>query len=391
MSEWKETEIGKLPIDAELIELDKCLGLIIDHRGKTPKKLGGDWVDNGVRAISAKNVHGGKLTNKEDIRYVTFDIYKCWMKDDLAKGDCLLASEGATLGEHLYWDYDFPVVLSQRLFCIRTNPLKLDPKYFYAFVTSNYFQNQIHGRASGTSVFGLRQTEVRKMLISLIPLERQKVIGEIHYNLNKKIDLLYRQNATLEKMAEALFMNCFIEDAKEEWGVIKLGKFVKPQKGKNITRDEANHGEFPVVAGGVEPSCYHNKSNTKAPVITISSSGANAGYVRLYHTPVWSSDSSYIDETITPYVYTFYVFLKMNQSIIFDKQEGSAQPHIYPTHIMDLDILDYPEILLTEFEEEVKCYFQKIKINQTQISTLTSLRDTLLPKLMSGEVRVKND
>ena len=134
MSKLKETEIGLIPIDAEINELRDCIELIIDHRGKTPKKLGGDWVEKGVPAISAKNVHNGELTDQSSIGYVTHEIYKKWMKEDVKKGDCFLVSEGATLGEYLYWDFDFPIVLSQRLFCIRTNPKVLYSKYFYAYM-----------------------------------------------------------------------------------------------------------------------------------------------------------------------------------------------------------------------------------------------------------------
>lgn len=78
----------------------------------------------------------------------------------------------------------------------------------------------------------------------------------------------------------------------------------------------------------------------------------------------------------------------MNQDLLFDKQEGSAQPHIYPSHIMELEISNMPESAIIRFETEVKPMFEKIKSNQTQIRTLTALRDTLLPKLMSGEVRL---
>jgi type I restriction enzyme S subunit len=112
------------------------------------------------------------------------------------------------------------------------------------------------------------------------------------------------------------YIKWLMEDAKEDWEDVKLGYFLQPQKGRNITKSEAVDGEYPVVAGGLEPSCYHNKSNTKAPVITVSASGANAGFIRLYNSPVWSSDSSFIDETITPYLYTFYVLLKLNQDSI---------------------------------------------------------------------------
>ena len=67
------------------VELGKVIKKIIDYRGKTPKKLGGDWVDSGIRVISAKNVHAGKLDNLESIRYVNAQIYSKWMKDEIQK------------------------------------------------------------------------------------------------------------------------------------------------------------------------------------------------------------------------------------------------------------------------------------------------------------------
>ncbi len=190
-------------------------------------------------------------------------------------------------------------------------------------------------------------------------------------------------------MAEALFRKWFIEEAKEDWEVINFGKIACPKRGKNITKSQTIAGAYPVVAGGIEPSCYHNEYNTLEPVVTISSSGANAGYVRLYHSKVWASDCSYIDYSVTPYLYFSYVFLKINQHILFDKQTGSAQPHIYPSQIMELELCNYPEELMIKFENWCKNIFKKIKQNKNQIRTLENLRDTLLPKLMSGEVRVR--
>lgn len=108
----------------------------------------------------------------------------------------------------------------------------------------------------------------------------------------------------------------------------------------------------------------------------------------MHHNSVWSSDSSFIDNTITKYIYFFYVFLKFNQEVLTDKQEGSAQPHIYPSHIMELKMLNYPLSLIEFFENKVKGNFEKIKFNHNQIQTLETLRDNLLPKLMSGEIRV---
>ena len=192
-------------------ELGDCLELVIDHRGKTPKKLGADWIQAGIPTISAKNVNGGRLVSTDSIRHVSFDIYKKWMKVDVKREDCFLVSEGATLGECMLWDYDHPIVLGQRIFCLRANPAILYPRYLYAYMTSNGFQSEIIGRATGTSVDGLRQTEVLKLKIKLPPLNQQRQIGDVLYYLNKKIELNRQMNATLEAMARALFQSWFVD------------------------------------------------------------------------------------------------------------------------------------------------------------------------------------
>jgi len=192
-------------------ELGECLELVIDHRGKTPKKLGADWVYSGVPTISAKNVNGGRLIATDEIRYVSYDVYKRWMKEDVKRGDCFLVSEGATLGECMMWDYDYPVVLGQRIFCLRANPSVLYPRYLYAYMTSASFQAEIVGRATGTSVDGLRQTEVLKLKLRMPPLDTQRHIGDTLYNLDKRIELNLRMNGTLEAMARALFQSWFVD------------------------------------------------------------------------------------------------------------------------------------------------------------------------------------
>ncbi|QYH37619.1 restriction endonuclease subunit S [Algoriphagus sp. NBT04N3] len=205
------SEIGWIPESAELVPLGELLETVIDHRGKTPKKLGGDWEKEGIPAISAKNVHNGVLTNKDDIRCVSKSIYKKWMKEDVKRGDILLASEGATMGEYLYWDYDYPIVLSQRLFCLRADNKRLNSKYLYAFIRSESFQKQLSGRATGTSVFGVRQSTLLEILVPIIDYKSQEFIGNTIYQLEKKIDLNRQMNQTLEAMAQCLFNSWFVD------------------------------------------------------------------------------------------------------------------------------------------------------------------------------------
>ena len=310
------------------------------------------------------------------IRYVEKALYN---------EESILIPRKGTLNNIIYKDEPFWTV--DTMFWTELNKKIIVPKYLFYQLSLIDFSNMNVGSAVPSMTIPI----LNDIDIYVPSIPAQTAISSILSSLDDKIDLLHRQNATLEKMAETLFRQWFVEEAKEEWDEINFGEFVTPKKGKNITKSEVVEGSYPVVAGGLEPSCYHIEANTKSPVITISASGANAGYIRLYTTPVWSSDSSYIDESITPYVYFCYVFLKINQSKLTDKQEGSAQPHIYPSHIMELDFMSYPESIIKVFEESARPLFNKIKSNQTQIRTLTALRDTLLPKLMSGEVRVEPD
>jgi type I restriction enzyme, S subunit len=389
MSEWKEILLG------EVIEV------VNGYAFKSSDFLESK-IDNSLPVIKIKNVANGDV----HLNGCQFHKYNQSLDKFVVKtGDVLLALTGnhpevmtQVVGEASRYKLSEKAFLNQRVAkVLPKDSHELNNDFLYYFLkddnTHDYIASQSTGSANQANI---SKVDIENIPLNLPPLPEQAAIAEVLSSLDDKIDLLHRQNKTLEQLAETLFRQWFMhrpelaegEEAEESWKEITFGELAKPKKGKNLTKSEAVNGEFPVVAGGIEPSCYHNKANTKSPVITVSASGANAGYVRLYHTPVWSSDSSYIDETITPYVYFSYVFLKVNQRQLTDKQEGSAQPHIYPSHIMELDMLNYPEKLIEKFEKEVTPLFHKIKSNTQQIRTLTQLRDTLLPKLMSGEVRV---
>lgn len=169
-----------------------------------------------------------------------------------------------------------------------------------------------------------------------------------------------------------------------------IGDLITPQRGKNLLSKDAIPGKIPVVAGGLEPATYHNQSNTISPVLTISASGANAGFVNLWNIPVWSSDSSFIDSTMTNDVYFWYVMLKKRQQEIFDAQTGSAQPHIYPKHIAAMPITDLKSDDIMLFTEFVTPLFQTIGSNKQENIKLAKIRDSLLPKLLSGELDISD-
>lgn len=159
-----------------------------------------------------------------------------------------------------------------------------------------------------------------------------------------------------------------------------ISNYLLPKRGKNLLKKNVIPGKVPVVAGGLKPAAFHNESNTKAPVITISASGANAGFLQIWGQEVWSSDSSYIDPAIAENIFFWYILLKNKQEQIFDAQSGSAQPHIYPKHIGNLLVPSLNMIRVREFNNLVTPIFNKIFQNQKENNSLEELKEYLLKK-----------
>ena len=376
----------------EIFNLGDCLELIIDHRGKTPKKLGADFVSSGVPVLSAKHVHNGSLSNVDELRYVDYDVYRRWMKEDLKKGDCLLSSEGATLGECLYWDFDYPVVLGQRLFGLRAKKGVLDAKYLYALMRTPDFQGQVQARASGTSVFGLRQTEVLEIEIQLPSLEDQIKIGEFVYLLNSKIDLLHRNNKTLEEMAETLFRR-----ALENSVTINLGEIIEIFDNKriplsSIQRSLMQEGELYPYYGAATIMDYVNEFIFDGDFLLVGEDGTvqdEDGYPILQRLigKAWVNNHTHVLKAVSPFTNDLLEVILKSTSVSHIVT-GAVQPKINQASLKSLEIV-IPSLGIEELGKRIGMLFAKRHLNKQQIKSLETTRNTLLPKLMSGQVRVQ--
>ena len=260
----------------------------------------------------------------------------------------------------------------------------------------------ITGNAVGTTMLNLSKGILSNLPLLVPSHEDQRRIASILSSLDRKIELNNKINADLEEMAQAIFKNWFVDfepfkDGKfvdselgmipEEWKVGRLGELCNFKRGKNLLTKNAIDEGVPVVAGGLEPSCYHNVANTGAPVITVSGSGANAGFMRMYHVPVWASDCSFIDISCENF-YFVYCFLKVNSKLLKHAQTGAVQPHVKPSDIHDFELVIPDKESIYDFQDKVKPFFDKIALIQKENSRLSLLRDTLLPRLMSGELEV---
>ncbi|MEW5968498.1 MAG: restriction endonuclease subunit S [Pseudomonadota bacterium] len=408
------------------------------------------YVKNGVPVIRGTNLTGGKRFSGDWV-FISEDLAEQLENCCVSKGDLVFPHRGA-IGEVGLVDDIFPkYMMSSSLMKLRCNPNLADSEFIYYFFKSNQGKHELLKNASqvGTPGIGQPLSSLKSIEITLPSLSQQKKIAKILSDLDDKIHLNNQVNQTLESISQAVFKSWFIDvepvkakiQAKEAhkdpelaamcaitgkseseiqqmektdfvelqamaalfpdelvnselgkipkgWELCSFDHIVKAKKGKNITKKIALGGEIPVVAGGLEPAYFHNIHNVEGPTVTISASGANAGYVNIYHENIWASDCSFISKQETPYLYSVYTFLKIKQQEITNMQQGAAQPHVYPKDLSRLKFLDIPEDLWFKTEKILEKLFLKIALNSKEANVLRAIRDNLLPKLLLGEIDV---
>ena len=252
--------------------------------------------------------------------------------------------------------------------------------------------------------------------INLPPLETQQKIAKILSDIDDKIEVLHQINDNLAELAKTIYDYWFVQfdfpdengkpyktsggkmvynevlkrEIPEGWEVKKLKKYAFIKKGTLITEKQANtNGNIKVVSAGLDFSYYHDKSNFLENTITISASGANAGFINFWREPIFACDCTTVrGNNLTETLY-IYQFLKILQDYIYQQAKGSAQPHIYPKDIEDLNIIIPNENEIKKCGEYVNDLNQKILLNLKEIQHLQSLRDWLLPMLMNGQISVE--
>lgn len=166
------TEIGTYPSDWRIATLGDVLETIIDRRGVTPTKLGSEWSEEGIIALSAKSVKNHELVNLDIANRVDEELYNRWMQQKLKPQDILMTSE-APLGEFYYLADFCEYCLSQRLFAMRANKALIEPTLLYFQLTDTIGKHQIDIRSTGTTVTGIRQSELIKVPVVIPPKDVQ--------------------------------------------------------------------------------------------------------------------------------------------------------------------------------------------------------------------------
>lgn len=386
--EWKEIRLG-----------DVCtkIGSGATPSGGKEAYKGGDY-----HLIRSQNILDFAFS-KDGLASINDEQANKLKNVEIIQGDVLLNITGDSVARCCIVPSEIlPARVTQHVAIIRPRKEELDNNYLLYYL--QYYKRQLLQIASA----GATRNAITKAMIEnlILPcpknLADQRRIASILSSLDRKIELNNKINADLEEMAQAIFKNWFVDfepfkDGKfvdselgmipEGWKVGTLGELCNFKRGKNLLTKNAIDEGVPVVAGGLEPSCYHNVANTGAPVITVSGSGANAGFMRMYHVPVWASDCSFIDISCENF-YFVYCFLKVNSKLLKHAQTGAVQPHVKPSDIHDFELVIPDKESIYDFQDKVKPFFDKIALIQKENSRLSLLRDTLLPRLMSGELEV---
>jgi type I restriction enzyme, S subunit len=420
MSEWKEVKIEQL-CEAIIDCVNKTAPIVEEV---TP-----------YRMIRTTNVKDGRI-DLSSTNYVTEDIFRKWTRRSmLKKGDIILTRE-APLGEVGKIIDGENLFLGQRLMMYRPDPDIVDPEFlFYAFL-SKEVQYQIKSFGMGSTVEHMRVGDCSEIIIKAPGLEEQHEIGKTLSHLDRKIENLRKQNETLERIAQTLFKHWFVDfEFPNDEG--------KPYKSSGGEMMRSELGEIPVswrvgtlgdeveTLGGGTPSTtiseywengdifwYSPTDLTKAKTLfslgsekKITKLGLEKSSAKLFpkysllltsratigeitiNTQDASTNQGFI--TIIPNqkysVYFLYGWLLTQIILIKSLASGSTFPELSKSTFRDFPFLKSDSEILTKYNQSVKPIFQKIEANIKQIQTLTKTRDVLLPKLMSGQLRITKE
>ncbi|MFR6081024.1 MAG: restriction endonuclease subunit S [Roseburia sp.] len=258
---------------------------------------------------------------------------------EFSKGDVLFGRRRAYLKKAAVAPFDG--ICSGDITVIRAKEGKVIPQLLPFIIQNDFLFDYAVEKSAGSLSPRVKWEHLKNFEIILPDMETQKQLADTLWSINQT----KQAYLALIKQTDELVKSQFIEMFANEENAALLKDCASIEKGKTITRDEVVEGDVPVVAAGIEPSCYHNAANRDDNIITVSASGANAGYVNYWETPIFASDCNTV-LTLNPEKLDevfLYQRLKVMQDEIFMMQRGSGQPHVYAKDLENI-VVPIPNI-----------------------------------------------
>ena len=404
MSDWNETSIGN--------HIDLISGYAFKSGNFLENK-----VDGALPVIKIKNVANGDV-NFNDVVYHKFD--SSLEKFVLSKGDVLIAMTGnhppaetQVVGDVSKYKLSEKALLNQRVGKLVPKG-KTDLNFIYYLFKSEDVRFNLANKSSGSAnQANISKGDILSLVVKIPSPDEQTAISDVLNSIDNKIDLLNLQNLTLEKMAQTLFRQWFVEEAKEEWEEVPLESFFDFLEGPGIRNWQYTETGTPFINirlisnGDINVSKANYVSNEEANgkyshfhlkeddmiVSTSGTLGKNA-IVRKYHLPLLLNTSVIRFRPKDKKNYSFmyqYLNSKLFQEHLESAASGSVQANFGPTHLKAMNIQKPSLEALEGYAVQADPLYFKLKSNQAQIRTLTVLRDTLIPSLMNNEVTINTN
>jgi type I restriction enzyme S subunit len=415
-TEFKETEIGEIPKDWEVKKLGDLLRSL--ESGSRPKGGSLAHTPNGVLSIGGENINwDGSLNLAECLRFEE-SFYERLKRGRIEEGDILLVKDGATIGK-LAFIKEVPegkAMVNEHVFLLKSNNLKINSKFLFYFLFSEVGRQQIESLIFGSAQGGINKSIQDNILVFYPPLPEQSRIATVLSWFDDLIEVKKRQNEILEKTAMAIFKSWFIDfepfrdeefvyseelgkEIPKEWQVSPIEKEFYLIKGRKYeVFDDYFEGCSLYLlietfkTGKIEFWTIEKEPQVEENDVVLVADGESSGKVLRYQKGILGSTLLTLKpkcENSIELKHLIYLTLKFYEDEIMSHRTGSAIPHLDKEFLKSFLLLLPPSHILQSFHSLVEPLFQKIILNQKQIMTLRKIRDTLLPLLVFGKLRVE--
>lgn len=418
--------------DVTVLPLEDCLDALIDYRGKTPVKT-----NSGIPLITAKIIKGGRIETPTE--FIAKDDYVAWMRRGIPKeGDVVLTVE-APLGEVAQLGSE-KIALAQRVVTLRGKAGLLDSTYLLYLLQTDEMQSQLRSRATGTTVLGIKQSELRKVILTLPQFDLQLSAAATLKALDDRITLLRDTNATLEAIAQALFKSWFVDfdpvhakmegrppggmdeataalfpDSFEEselglvptgWQVSSLAATFEINPTRKLSKgsmasylDMASLGtsghcaEAPIQREMGSGAKFQNGDTLLARITPCLENGKSAFVDFLSDGQIgWGSTEFLVLCPKAPLPHYLGYLLCRHPAFreyAIQSMSGTSGRQRIQNDVLGRYLLAVPGLEIAAiFADVIEPIQRSIAANHQSTQTLATLRDTLLPRLISGQLRV---
>lgn len=371
---YKQTDIGLLPEDWQVRTIESVCKLV-NGRGFKPF----EWKKEGLPIIRIQNLNGS-----DEYNYYQGSYDK---KLEVEQGQLLFAwsgSRGTSFGPHIW--KGTKGLLNYHTWKVVVDELAIDKSYFLHSL--KVLTKEIEDDAHGASALVHTQKWIMEKLEFPSPSTKkeQTAIATALTDADELISSLEKLIAKKRNIKQGAMQQLL--QPKEGWEVKRLGEIVEIRKGQLITESTRVNGNIPVIAGGKTPAYYHNKSNRNGKTITVSGSGASAGYVSFHDYPIFASDCSTIEEGFSYNLEYIFYFLQLIQEKIYRMQTGGAQPHIHPGDLAPIqlpvpskDEQDSISNILIDMDGEISAL-------EAKQEKCKQIKQGMMQQLLTGKIRL---